>query len=299
VATLLSKVRDVTKSETTETSDISVVNFLNAGSVYAISSIPRKLLHFLGTDGSAITDGNGQAVSNIDEVLEVRRKNITCDEVPASLSNQLDTSGSLYAPTAYFPVYFVRGGLIFIKPTPTAVYPGLITTVTPPVITSTTDDAAISYKHIENIILNYARALDFAALSSYFSTLNTDKLVNKGTADRALQSARAFMGDTAQFIHVDAGAMGDTLTKSVADQLTAEDSELSQITTQAAAQEVQRAMAEIAMGRSFSEAVNIYVQKSDQYFKQAEADVRNFINSNSQIMAIKQAQGEANVNNRS
>ena len=287
MATLLSKVRDVTKSTLTETPDIAVGQFLQSAANFVVASIPKELLRFLGADGSAITDDNGQAVTNVDEVLQVRRKDIICDEVPASLSNQLDIPGSIYVPTTYFPVYFVRGGLIFIKPAPTAGSPGLVTTIKAPTINETTTDTAITYRHIESPILNYARALDFTALANYYSNLKTATLGSSGGSTDALAKAEAL-------IDTQSGVGGDPLGKSVQSWITAEDAEMAVTTIQAAAQEVQRAMAEISKGKEYDSQVQLFFQKADAYFKQAQLEIANFINANSKIIKMKQQASQEN-----
>lgn len=278
MATLLSKVRGITKSTTSETTDNQVVNFLNAGSNFTVMSMPKNILWFLASNGSAITDGNGQAVSE-DVIFEVKRNGITCDKVPTEIAYQSGYSGSLFEATAFFPKYYIRAGRVYIKPDPSVSAQGIVTTVSPPTIDSSTDSDSITYSQIENIIINYAAALDFTALANYYSRQVTDN-IDTGDARDALDKAKLLID-------------GTETTNNAQDWIDAEDSEMTVAVVQTAQQEVQRAIAEINTGKDYTEEAKAYFAKADFYFKLAQQELSNYVNSNPEIMAMQAQQAKA------
>jgi len=285
---LVDKVRAITKSTITETSTDNIVSFLNAGSKFTVMSIPKNILWFLVADGTDITDGNGQTVS-ADVIFEVRRNNIVCDKIETELAHQVSYVGSLYEATSFFPKYYIRSGKVYIKPDPTVSAVGVISTVTPPIITDTTDSDSITYSQIENIIILYASALDFTALANHFSRQTTSIMATGGAAKDALEKAQKLIDDQS-------GVGGDSLSKSAQGWITEDDSEMTQVTVQAAAQEVQRAIAEMESGKEYSQEAQMYFQKADQYFKMAQIELNNYINSNPEIMAMQQQAATAGEN---
>lgn len=168
MSTLLSKVRAITGSTTTETTDIQVVSFLNSGTSYAVSSIPNFLLRVFAAESSDISNDSGYTIVNTDAILEVLRDGATAEEVSISLKKQLSYVGSLDEATSFFPKYFIQANKIYIKPAPNASAVGNVVYISMPTISSTTDEGTVTYKQLLNIIINYAAFLDYNGLASYW-----------------------------------------------------------------------------------------------------------------------------------
>lgn len=276
---LLNRLRAITKSTTTEITDDDCVSFLQAGMTYTVSSIPNELLRFLADDSSDITDDNGYTIQNTDSILEVRRNNVLCDIVPPELSYQTTYSGSLYKATKFFPKYFAIGNKLYIKPAPTTVEVGVVFSVTIPTIDSTTGSTALAYENITHIVVDYAAALSFTALANYYAGLNVDN-VTSGNADDALDKAQKLIDDQS-------GVGGDSLSKSVQGWITSEDADMAVVAINAAQQEVQRAIAEMNKGKEYSAEAQMYFGKANEYFKLAQLELSNYINSNPAIMNMQ------------
>ena len=276
---LIDKVRAITKSTSTETSDAQLVYFAQAGANYVIMSIPKSMLWWLAEDGSNITDGNGQAAS-ADVILEVRRNGIPCEIVSSDMSYQLSYSGSLFEATAFFPKYYARTGKVYIKPDPTALAVGVITKVIPPTIAVATDWNTGIYRQIENLVILYAAAMDFMALANYFSREATDT-IGSATGDYydAMEKAELLID-------------GTVTDKNAQEWIDDEDSEMVQAVIQTAYQEVQRALAALSSNKDYSSEAQAYLLKSKQYFEMAQVELGNYIRSNPQMMMRQMAREE-------
>jgi HPt (histidine-containing phosphotransfer) domain-containing protein len=170
MATLLSKVRAITKSTTTETSNTNVVEFLKSAAHFVLTGIPKELLWPLASNSDTITDGSGCTVYS-DTILEVRRNGIACDEIPneyAYAHESALTVDSLHERTAIFPGYFTRSGKVYIKPDPTVGSAGVVVYLPIPTISTTTDADSWTFRRFSYIIIDYAASLDFMALSGYW-----------------------------------------------------------------------------------------------------------------------------------
>lgn len=283
-ALMLDKLKAITKVTSTEVTDKQLIYSLNAGSKYVVESIPKHMVAFLASAGANITDGSGQTVNK--HIVEVRRNGITCMFVPLEQSYFLSYSGSLYEASSFYPKYFIRDGKVYIKPDPTASAVGVVSTITPPVITATTDSDTINYSHLENIILLYASALTFTELASYFSRQASDISVSGGDARDALDKAKNLID-------------GTETTDNAQDFIDKEDSEMVVATIQTAQQEVQRALAEMKTGQEYSEEAKNWYLKANDYFKLAGAELAGYINTDPSIMQTQieaQARQQAQTN---
>ena len=166
MATLLAQVRALSQTTTDETSDAEVVDFLNAGAIFLINSIPKDLLTFMAEDSSNIVDGTGYDTLN-DRVVMVRRNGIICDELPKELiyaHSGVLTETSLFAGTAIFPKFYLLGGKLYIKPDPTSQQPGVVSFIGIPTISSATTTTTLD--ELQNPMILYAAGLDAMAASA-------------------------------------------------------------------------------------------------------------------------------------
>ena len=106
-----------------------LVEHLNAGSKFIVSSLPERflwsiaseteVLGFSSTDQNLIGSGSGIAY---DKILSVYRfdgsKKRVAQELPDMAIHATDESDSLSFPTKMFPAYYKLSGKIYIKPDP-------------------------------------------------------------------------------------------------------------------------------------------------------------------------------------
>jgi hypothetical protein len=167
---LRTRVRSITKSTTSETTDAEIDDFLNESSKLIISAMPKELLWPFATESSAVTDGNGFSFTSgqaADAVLLVRRGARVCNEVPPALEYAMESSsGSMYEPSKLFPKYYKRGAKLFIKPDPASGTDeqGLVYFVYPPIPTGTDDTWVLSA--LEGALIYYSAGMDFSHLAN-------------------------------------------------------------------------------------------------------------------------------------
>ena len=191
---LISRVRAITGSTTTQSTDANLVDFVEAGVKFVYTSIPKDLLWQFASDGANIVDSSGQSPYS-DTILGVRRNSIECDQIPLSDAYaQISTYSTLTykEATAIFPVYYLQAGKVYIKPDPDASNVGVVTSLALPTVTTTTSDTW-SLAIIDVHIINYASALDYKACASYWrkqseSTVGT-QVTAIGTALTAFAAA--------------------------------------------------------------------------------------------------------------
>ena len=108
-----------------------LVEYINAGAKFILSSLPEKFLWTVATEteingwDTDDTDnsnlGAGSAIA-YDKILAVYRydsdKKRVCSEAPDKSIHIFDEAGSLLTATEMFPKYYKLGGKIFIKPDP-------------------------------------------------------------------------------------------------------------------------------------------------------------------------------------
>lgn len=278
MATLLSKVRAITGSTTGITTDTQVVNFLQAGANFLVASTPPFMLWFLTEESPDITDGNGYIVQNTNTIFSVERDGKIADKVPLELANQVGYADSLFYATAFFPKYYIQGNKIYIKPDPNSAAPGKVIFIKPPKITSSTDSDNISYSAVENIIINYACALDFTAMANYYAKQYIDSLTDASSdAQAALDQAKDLIDST-------------TYTYDAKQWISEEDSEMASVLINAAQEEVNRAIAEMNGGKSFGEQADVYFKKAEMYFNLAKNELQQYIQANPDMLKLMIAQ---------
>tara|TARA_Y100000590_G_scaffold291997_1_gene328724 strand:+ start:755 stop:1636 length:882 start_codon:yes stop_codon:yes gene_type:complete len=193
-----------------------LVEHLNAGAKFIVSSLPEKFLWTVASEvevngfdstGANIV-GNGSDLA-YDKILAVYRNDGTkkriCQEIPKSAVHITDEPSSLSFPTKMFPKYYKLSGKIYIKPDPdynahvgsgnsyqhaytnpsgTTVTvdseqgdKGVIVYSAPPVIDANTDSWVLT--EYENVAILYAASLDMLRLSS---TIDVEKILEGGMA---------------------------------------------------------------------------------------------------------------------
>ena len=179
-----------------------LVEFINAGSKFIVSSLPERFLWSIASEteiygrkaiNSVDTNviGNGSEVA-YDKILAVYRfdgtKRRVANEIPDKNIHATDESDSLSFPTKMFPAYYKLSGKIYIKPDPdfnntssnlvyTKVGESSTTTVTqnngdkgvivysaPPIIDENTENWVLT--EFENVSLLYAASLDMLRLAN-------------------------------------------------------------------------------------------------------------------------------------
>ena len=190
-----------------------LVEYINAGSKFIMSSLPEKWLWTIATETEiygrqSVNDvdtnviGNGSEVA-FDKILAVYRFDGTKRRIAREISDKFihstDENNSLSFPTKMFPVFYKLSGKIYIKPDPdfnntssnlvyTKVGEGSTTTITPnngdkgvivysapPIIDENTENWVLS--EYENVALHYAASLDMLRLSS---TSDAEKILEGG-----------------------------------------------------------------------------------------------------------------------
>lgn len=287
MATLLLKTRALSQTTTNETSDIEVVDFLNAGAIFLINSIPKDLLTFMATDSSNITSSAGYDHGS-DRVVMVRRNGIICDELPKEhiyAHASALTATSLFAGSTIFPKFYELGGKIFIKPNPSAVEAGVVSYIAIPSITSSTTTTTLD--EIENPMVLYAAALDAMAASAFWSAGSLGRVNSTTGAGRdALDKARDLIDNSTAL----------TQGQDVEFFLNDEDPEMIASGIGIASQEVTRALAEVKGMEGTNAHTVRYLQQAQQLFAQAEREVAAYVNRNSRMIALQLAAGQGGDN---
>jgi len=284
MAILVNRVRGITGSTTTQTSDANVVSFIQSGVQYAISGIPKELQWQFASAGADITSSAGQRPAS-DTVLSVTRNSLECTEIPPILAYAQEaahSSTSLNAATTIFPAYYKREGLVFIKPNPSAGAVGTITSVAIPTITAATTDTW-SFKVLDQVIINYSCGLDCNGIASYWRKQGETLVAARSLTNvtDALAKAQAFIDDNllVDFESYMAAA--------------AQDDQQAQLMLQGAAQEVNRAGAEIQKlqinasdATKYYETAQIAYSRAEKFFETAFAELKLYVQHNSKIINL-------------
>jgi len=261
MATLVAKVRSITGSDTTVTSNAEVVEFLSDGYDYILNQVPVAKLAYAGVDSTNITGSTGYDITH-SHILSVRRNGFTCVQIPEDMvysqSNQLGTE-SLFQATNIFPVFYVRTGLVYIKPDPTAGSPGKVTKLDFPTLTSSTTSTV--YRELDAVAVLYAAGLDSYAQSGYWSSKYAADLDNaSGDFRGALNKAKVLIDDSTSL------SQGQDVEYYIQN----EDTEMMSGIVQVARQEVERAMAEIQNGNLTNQITQQFIMRARDLFTQAD-----------------------------
>ncbi len=260
MASYLSRVRVVTGSTTTQTSNAAVVDFLKGAVNYVIQSIPKEMLWFANTE-AALTSSAGVTIPR-DTIISVKRNGVECDKLNDKFVYATSTTlTSLYAGTAFFPKYYITSGKVYIHPTPTTGAAGAVTYVnlSSTLITTSITATGVAISPIENPFLNYATGLDFQGLAGYWG-------------QKAGEVTDAF--DKAKYL-VDS-ATNLTQGEDIEDMLEAEDTELVSSGVQVAGLEQNRGTANLNFYNSKSQLCQA---KSKEMFVLAEKQIEQYVKS--------------------
>ena len=267
MATLVNQVRAITKSSTNETTSDQVVDFIRSGTKYVLSSLPLVLAYPFAETSSGITTGASISLDT-NKVISVRRNGIPCKQVSADLAYDVVDSNSLhYAPNRY-PVFFLYGNELSIKPDPASTAVGYVKFVDIVSIAnsiSSTDTSSIG--QYDSIVVKYGAALDYMGLSGYWGDLVLTNInstaVTTGARDALLNAQNLIDSKT----NYDAE-----------DFLAEEDPEMSGAVVAVANQEVNRALAELRGSEQSSAHTVQMIQKAQELFAEAERELTTAIN---------------------
>ena len=99
--------------------------FVIAGQKFVVSSIPKDLLRWAGTDTVPGTHGGDSSPTSITlpnasgSILDVSRNGFGAEEVPESMKGFIANSGSLHLATETFPKYYITAAnTVVVKPNP-------------------------------------------------------------------------------------------------------------------------------------------------------------------------------------
>lgn len=268
-ATLINQVRAITGSSTGETSNDEVVDLVRHGVRYVLSSLPITLSFPFASNSSSIASAVAITVDT-NKLLTVERNSIDCVQVPESLSYEIGDSNSIHLATARYPAFYLTGNSIYVKPNPTATATASAVIIDIPAkVTAITSTSTSSIGQFDNIVVKYGAALEYAALSGYWEKSFLDGIsstdVTAGYRD-ALDNAQALIDDKTDY--------------DAEDFLAEEDSEMSDTVVKVAAQEVNRALAEIQNTNRYTGAtgfIGSMLTKSKDLFTSAERDLRIII----------------------
>jgi hypothetical protein len=188
-----------------------LIEYINAGSKFLMSSLPEKWLWTIATE-TEISGWSSAGISLIgagsdvayDKILAVYRyqgtKRRIAKEIPDKFIHSTDESDSLSLPTKMFPVFYKLNGKIFIKPDPdynlsssqqtytpvggsstnvgaSSGDKGVVVYSAPPIIDENTENWVLS--EYENVTLHYAASLDMLRLAS---VSDAEKILEGGYA---------------------------------------------------------------------------------------------------------------------
>jgi hypothetical protein len=264
--TLVNRVRAITASSTSHTSDNEVLEEVRQGVRYVLSALPMTLCGPFAVSTSNITSNPTSIYTN--KIFNVQRSGIKCIEVPNDLAYEVADSNSLHLATNRYPVFYRDANEIYIKPTPAGGSVGIIkaidTSATAALITSTSVDSIDPY---DGIAIKYAAALDYMGMSGYWGNLILEDLnsteLTKGARD-ALTNARDLIDNKTLY--------------DAEDFLAEEDAEMVNAAVQTAAQEVNRALAEMRGSEGSASQSQMMVSKAQELFQQADRELLMVIN---------------------
>jgi hypothetical protein len=272
-ATLVAKVRALTNSSTSKTSDAEIVDYVANGVRYVLNTLPLELCAPFSVFSSSITS-NTKLTIDTNKVISVLRNDIRCDKVPLELSYEIGDSNSIFLATARYPAFYLDNGGIYIKPNPTTAAVGKATIVdieAKAAALSSTDTSSIG--QYDGIVIKYASALDYMGLSGYWGESILENLnsteVTSGARDALTKARNLIDNSTGMSTGEDAEYYIDL-----------EDTEMVQSIVQTASQEVNRALAEMRGPEGSASHTQQMLLKSQQLFQQAERELLLAINRN-------------------
>jgi len=266
MATLISRVRALTNSSTSYTSDVEVIEFIRQGVRYVLSALPIGLASPFATDSSTVS--TNPIYIDTTKIISVTRSSIKCIQVPVNMAYDIGDSNSLHLATARYPAFYIDGNEINIKPTPNSTATAKAKIVDPTAkaaALSATDTFSID--QFDGIAIKYAAAMDLMNVSGYWSDIALQNLnsteVTTGARD-ALTNAKNLI-DTKTLYDAE-------------DFLAQEDAEMVNAAVQTAAQEVNRALAEMRASEGSAGHTQQLIAKAQEFFQEADRELLQVIN---------------------
>ena len=261
MATYLSRVRALTDSSTTQTSNAEVVDFLKSSINYVLMNIPKQLLWFAYTNAS-FTSSTGVSIPQ-NTIISVRRGSYECDELPKEYTYAASTTlTSFYKGSALFPKYYIRAGIVYTNPASTTGASGAVTyvNISATLMTTAVTSTGITLSPLEGPLIYHAAGLDFTALAGHWG-------------QKAGEITDAF--DKAKYI-VDS-ATNLSQGEDVEDHLAEEDEVLINAGVQIASQELNRGTANLNYYNTKSQMCQ---GKAKDFFALADNQIKMYIQSN-------------------
>lgn len=194
--TLLNRVRLLSKSSTSITTNDQVLESLRGGSRFVISMIPNRYLIHMAQSSPAVTAGGGIDINEASEVVAVYRNGYHCEEVPQELAYAFITSttvSSIFDGTAMFPRFYKRDSRVYIKPNPTTAASGIVSYILLPDINEATLSGNWKFSSVEDIVVNYASYLESMTVAAFYreqiETRTTSNIANISSQLSSFESA--------------------------------------------------------------------------------------------------------------
>ena len=172
-------VTDIQATVLANTGRTPTANSVEDAQKFVVASIPKDLLKWAASETVSGTHGGDNSPTAItlpvgtDNIIAVRRDSYNAEEVGLEDRAWLESdSGSLKAPTASFPKYYITAGnQVRVKPDPTVSLTAHVTYVD---FSKLDDDC-----DLRNVVINYSTYREFTALSiaSTFPSLTWTKEV--------------------------------------------------------------------------------------------------------------------------
>ena len=195
MATLISRVRALTNSSTSYTSDAEVVEFIRQGVRYVLSVLPLHLASPFATDSSSVS--SNPIYIDTTKVISVKRGSIRCIQVPIDSAYDIVDSNSLHLASVRYPAFYIEGNTISIAPVPSATATGTAKIVDPTAkaaALSSTDTFSID--QFDGIAIKYAAAMDLMNVSGYWG----DSILQNLNSTEVTTGARDALTNAADLI---------------------------------------------------------------------------------------------------
>lgn len=170
-------ITDIQATVLANTGKTPTANSIEDAQKFVVSTIPKDLLKWAGTETVAATHGGDSSPTGItlpigtDSIISVRRDVYRAEKSSSQDAAFLEsTSGSLKIPSSVFPKYYIKhGNVVNVKPDPTNSATAHVTYVD---FSKLDDDC-----DLRNAIINYASSREFTALaaSSTFPSMSWGK----------------------------------------------------------------------------------------------------------------------------
>ena len=279
-ATLLTQIRAITASTTTETADAEIVDYIKAGVRYVLTTLPLQLSFPFAISSSSVTSA-AAIVTDTTKVIKVKRNSIDCSMVPQDMSYEIGDANSIHLATARFPAFYIEGANIWIKPDPTtAASAHAVIVDIPAKVTAMTTTSITAVGQYDNIVIKYGAHLDAYQKAAFFGGKGTSKLATitasiTSALDAfvtALPSYTTLSFTFSEAVITDALTKAEQLidtlsTKNVETYLGDDDPEMVQVTVAAAQQEVNRARAAIDNEQAQIADTDMHIKQRLQAFK--------------------------------